>query len=595
MNGSILVKVQNGYELDELHDVFVGGVSTALPLVYNSTSSGWVAQALTSVGIADNAVVAAKIAANSVGVTKIDSGAATSGQVLQANGSGGASFTTFAAGVSLTASTVTATINNTIKQAIIASAQTYSPSRAVPIEYDELNDRIYAHFSTTSIRKINGTTGSTIATITPSVGTSVIRDIALSDHTNPYLCVVTANQYFIIDSSAGTTIATGDIRPTGATLGDAGLVRYDPNKSQFVITQSVLSSAVETFLIRTVDASTQTTRYVRLANTLGYVNESGVTTSRALSIQRCHPPIWNPLASRWAVVQSWSTSSGAIGQMIFMSETTDTAAFLTVSGKRGLLGATGSSSEMERSFNMLSDGSGWICTGTRYVSGGASTAHLIMASSISSAYSSTVNGYYEYPSTSPYQVSISTSSGTADTNRQDSYIARSKTKLGGRDVFCVGHEAVVTCAASSITKVLSNPFVISGSSVTESAIQNYHHFVAIGVSSASVAKAFFQYANTVNDYRFVTRTDLGDTGKIVTWAETSPTTSFVFAEEPTYSGTSPTSDTETFSSSFPVVISSSANTSNLVLIPAGGSWYSTIVGGISTAATTVSRKVYRYG
>jgi hypothetical protein len=149
-NGSILVKVQNGYELDELHDVFVGGVSTALPLVYNSTSSAWVAQALTSVGIADNAVVAAKIdagavtsakiaddavvtskiidsavtsskladgsvvaakisagavgsaaiASGAVNTSAINSGAATTSQVLTANGSGGASFQTVSAGIS---------------------------------------------------------------------------------------------------------------------------------------------------------------------------------------------------------------------------------------------------------------------------------------------------------------------------------------------------------------------------------------------------------------------------------------------------------------------------------------------------------------
>jgi hypothetical protein len=97
-----------------MHDVFVDGVSTALPLVYSSTSSGWVAQALTSVGIADNAIVAAKINASavgsaaladnavvaakinagSVGTVAISSGSATSGQILQANGSGGVSFST---------------------------------------------------------------------------------------------------------------------------------------------------------------------------------------------------------------------------------------------------------------------------------------------------------------------------------------------------------------------------------------------------------------------------------------------------------------------------------------------------------------------
>jgi hypothetical protein len=81
INGSILVKVQNGYELDELHDVFVSGVSTALPLVYNSTSSGWIAQALTSVGIADNAVVESKILDGSVTSSKIADGSITSSKI----------------------------------------------------------------------------------------------------------------------------------------------------------------------------------------------------------------------------------------------------------------------------------------------------------------------------------------------------------------------------------------------------------------------------------------------------------------------------------------------------------------------------------
>ena len=106
--GEILVKVQNGYELDELHNVFVGGVSTALPLVYNSTSSGWIAQSLTSVGIADNAVVAAKIDAGAVGssaisagavnTSKLTSGAASASTVLTADGAGNASFQATASG-----------------------------------------------------------------------------------------------------------------------------------------------------------------------------------------------------------------------------------------------------------------------------------------------------------------------------------------------------------------------------------------------------------------------------------------------------------------------------------------------------------------
>lgn len=59
--GEILVKVQNGYELNELHDVFTTSVSSSLPLVYSTTSSGWIAQALSSVGIADGAVTSSKV------------------------------------------------------------------------------------------------------------------------------------------------------------------------------------------------------------------------------------------------------------------------------------------------------------------------------------------------------------------------------------------------------------------------------------------------------------------------------------------------------------------------------------------------------
>jgi hypothetical protein len=97
--GQIAIRIVPGnFHLEWMHDVFVDGVSTALPLVYNSTSSGWIAQALTSVGIADNAVVAAKIDAGAVGTAKLTSGAAAASTVLTADGSGNASFQPTASG-----------------------------------------------------------------------------------------------------------------------------------------------------------------------------------------------------------------------------------------------------------------------------------------------------------------------------------------------------------------------------------------------------------------------------------------------------------------------------------------------------------------
>ena len=56
------------------------------------------AGAVGSATLADNAVVAAKISAGSVGTVAISSGSATSGQILQANGSGAASFETLTSG-----------------------------------------------------------------------------------------------------------------------------------------------------------------------------------------------------------------------------------------------------------------------------------------------------------------------------------------------------------------------------------------------------------------------------------------------------------------------------------------------------------------
>ena len=141
-NGSILVKVQNGYELDELHDVSAASPTDLDILQYKSSSSLWTKASIANAGIASsvhthdyqasgtyvNSVIgtspasvstssgtstvsivagsinsthlsatsvgSSQLIASSVGTAAISSGAATSGQVLQANGSGGVSFAT---------------------------------------------------------------------------------------------------------------------------------------------------------------------------------------------------------------------------------------------------------------------------------------------------------------------------------------------------------------------------------------------------------------------------------------------------------------------------------------------------------------------
>jgi hypothetical protein len=60
INGEIFVKVQNGYELDELHDVFVGSAATGDLLV--KTSTGWGNQSLVTAGIATTSALTSGLA-----------------------------------------------------------------------------------------------------------------------------------------------------------------------------------------------------------------------------------------------------------------------------------------------------------------------------------------------------------------------------------------------------------------------------------------------------------------------------------------------------------------------------------------------------
>lgn len=160
-NGSILVKVQNGYELDELHDVSAGSPTDLDILQYKNSSGLWtkasianagiassvhthdyqasgtyvnavigtspasvstasgtstvsiIASSINSTHIADNAIVAAKINAGAVGTAKITSGAALNGYVLTADGAGAAAFLAASGGGGATVDIATFTASGT--------------------------------------------------------------------------------------------------------------------------------------------------------------------------------------------------------------------------------------------------------------------------------------------------------------------------------------------------------------------------------------------------------------------------------------------------------------------------------------------------
>jgi hypothetical protein len=136
MNGSILVKVQNGYEIDELHDVSAASPSDGDILQYKTSSTLWTKSSIGNAGIAASvhthdyqasgtyvnavigtspatvstssgtstvAIIASSIdstylANGAVTTDKISSGAAANGAVLTANGTGGVTFATSSGG-----------------------------------------------------------------------------------------------------------------------------------------------------------------------------------------------------------------------------------------------------------------------------------------------------------------------------------------------------------------------------------------------------------------------------------------------------------------------------------------------------------------
>jgi hypothetical protein len=283
INGSILVKVQNGYELDELHDVFVGGVSTALPLVYSSTSSGWVAQALTSVGIADNAVVAAKIdagavtsakiaddavvtskiidsavtsskladgsvvaakisagavgsaaiAAGAVNTSAINSGAATTSQVLTANGSGGASFQTVSAGISAATFSAKGDILTASASGTIGILQAGSNGKFL---VSDSNQSLGLKYTSLAVLQNPSTSSSPEYNVPAGTGSTTSGNYLATDGTT--IVASTGNRLYTSTDGGSTYIAGSFFTAIDSTLTGGGSVAYGDGKWWIAVPKS---------------------------------------------------------------------------------------------------------------------------------------------------------------------------------------------------------------------------------------------------------------------------------------------------------------------------------------------------------------------
>ena len=334
INGSILVKVQNGYEIDELHDVSAASPSDGDILQYKTSSSLWtkasianagiassvhthdyqpsgsyqtagtyvnavvgtspasvsttsgtatvsiVASSINSTHLADNAVVAASIAAAAVGTVAINSGSATNSTVLTADGSGGAAFLPVTAGASLlfNQSTWSGILTNTASTiAIGAATATASNTHNGRFTFDETSGWVFQISGRNSIVKSELSSGTVISTtfMTALATNERLTDISVNTGSTRNLCVVSQPlnttttppmKYYVIDPAAMTTKNTGNIAASfgTASVGSYPRVTYDEQLQNFVVRGSVFlgggTNPKWLGLVRTINPTSYATR-----------------------------------------------------------------------------------------------------------------------------------------------------------------------------------------------------------------------------------------------------------------------------------------------------------------------------------------------
>lgn len=190
----------------------VDGAVTSAKIADNAVVAAKIAAgAVGSAALASGAVVAASIAAAAVGTAAISSGSATSGQILQANGSGAVTFATPAAGGGLT---------------LIAtgtpSAATSVSFTSIPTTYKHLLVRwfgVYMNITNGYFNlRVNSDTGSNYAWHY----TRFMGGASSAGRSNPSATSFGAN-----DDNAAVIVRTSDSSTTYDRHGSGSLVIYD--------------------------------------------------------------------------------------------------------------------------------------------------------------------------------------------------------------------------------------------------------------------------------------------------------------------------------------------------------------------------------
>jgi hypothetical protein len=224
--GKLFVKVQNGYELEELHDVAISSPVTGQTIVYNSSTSLWSNSTVSlTAGVNGTLPIANGGSGQTTAQTAMNAfaGAVTSGSYLRGNGTNVVMATIQAADVPTlnqnttgTAANITATSNSTI-----------TTLSALSLPGSQVSGNISGNAAnvTGTVAIANGGTGQTTAAaaITALTGTQTSGQYLRSNGTNAVLSAIQAADVPTLNqnttgTAAGlsTTLAVGS-GGTGAT------------------------------------------------------------------------------------------------------------------------------------------------------------------------------------------------------------------------------------------------------------------------------------------------------------------------------------------------------------------------------------------
>lgn len=224
--GKLFVKVQNGYELEELHDVAISSPVTGQTIVYNSSTSLWSNSTVSlTAGVNGTLPIANGGSGQTTAQTAMNAfaGAVTSGSYLRGNGTNVVMATIQAADVPTlnqnttgTAANITATSNSTI-----------TTLSALSLPGSQVSGNISGNAAnvTGTVAIANGGTGQTTAAaaITALTGTQTSGQYLRSNGTNAVLSAIQAADVPTLNQNTTGTAAnvTGTVAVanggTGAT------------------------------------------------------------------------------------------------------------------------------------------------------------------------------------------------------------------------------------------------------------------------------------------------------------------------------------------------------------------------------------------